>query len=99
MRVDHVFYDANGNQERIDSLDLRFDPVLMDANRIATLTDTTISRDETDTVNSSRKRIASTAYDFRDKPVSGIDAAQNPSSQTYSLGTLLTSSTEDLFII
>ncbi len=94
VRVDHIFYDANGNQERLDSIDLRPDPVLMTAASIATLTDATVTRAESDTVNATRKRIASTAYDFRDKAVSGTDAAQNISSKSYSLGMLLTTSTD-----
>ena len=94
VRVDRIFYDANGNQERSDIIDLRSDPVKMTAAMIASLTDSTVTRSESDTIDTKWKRITTTTFDFRDKPISSTDAGLNTSSQTYSLGTLLTSTTD-----
>ncbi|MEI6538643.1 MAG: hypothetical protein WCO86_03835, partial [Planctomycetota bacterium] len=94
VRVDHIFYDANGNQERSDIIDLRPDPVKMTVAMIASLTDSTVTRSESNTIDMKWKRITTTTFDFRDKPISSTDAGLNTSSQTYSLGTLLTSTTD-----
>jgi RHS repeat-associated protein len=74
-RVDHFFYDANGNMERTDSLDLRYDAVIMTATRISTLTDANVTKSEADSVDPTRKRITSTLFDFQDRPVASINAA------------------------
>jgi len=74
-RVDHFFYDANGNMERTDSLDLRYDAVIMAAARINTLTDANVTKSETDSVDQTRKRITTTDFNFQDRPVSSGNAA------------------------
>jgi len=104
VRVDQVFYDGNGNQTRTQSFDLQsypaavvdVSPLLSDlsAGDILTLTDNVITTAEANLASVARRRITTTAFDFRDKPVSAFDAASNPTSQTYSLGTLLTSTTD-----
>ncbi|MEZ6033146.1 MAG: RHS repeat-associated core domain-containing protein [Planctomycetaceae bacterium] len=94
VRVDHIFYDANGNQERSDIIDLRKDPVKMTDTMIASLIDSSVTRSETDTIDAKWKRITTTTFDFRDKPISSTDAGARITSQTYSLGTLTSSSTD-----
>ena len=80
VRVDRFFYDANGNQDRVDSIDLRVDSVLMPAALIASLTNSTVTREEADSVAASRKRSTSTVFDYRGTAVVSVNAAENSSS-------------------
>lgn len=86
VRVDRFFYDANGNQLRSDSIDLRPDTALMPSSLIQSLTDNLVTVTEAAGVDQSRKRITTTAFDFRDRPVSSTNAAGGVSSKIYSYG-------------
>ena len=89
-RVDHFFYDANGNMDRTDSLDLRYDALIMTATRINTLTDTTVTKSEADSVDPTRKRITTTQFDFQDRPVASINAAGGVTTTTVNADGLAT---------
>jgi RHS repeat-associated protein len=83
LRVDRFFFDANGNQDRRDTIDLRPDSTQMTPATIDRLTDETVTRTESDSVPVSRKRITSATFTFRDVPDSQTDAAGKVSRFTY----------------
>jgi hypothetical protein len=89
-RVDHFFYDANGNMERTDSLDLRYAAVIMTTSRISTLTDANVTKSEADAVDPTRKRITTTLFDFQDRAVSSVNAAGGATTTTVNADGLTT---------
>ncbi len=91
-RVDQFFYDANGNQQRAETIDLRPDANLMPPGLIASLTDSLVTTTETGSVDQSRIRITTTAFDFRDRAISSTNAANGTSSKVYSFGLQVASS-------
>ncbi len=79
-RVDRFFYDGSGNQYQTESIDLRFDSVLMSTARIASLTDNIVTINEAASVAASRKRVTKTTFDYRDTAESTENAAGVTSS-------------------
>ncbi|MFO1001353.1 MAG: FG-GAP-like repeat-containing protein [Planctomycetaceae bacterium] len=82
-RVDRFFYDGSGNQVRSESIDLRPDPTLMPDSLIISLTDSLVNIAESTSVDQSRKRTTTSAFDFRDRAISSTNAAGGVSSKTY----------------